>query len=69
MSIIGNEYYLVNDWFDTKTQHIYVRIGFAPSSLLFGVDITSWRLWTIHIPFFHLCIHWLKRAKGDEEYW
>lgn len=60
-NLIGNAYYFINDWFETKRHSIYVRFGFEPTTILFGVKIVSLRLFTIYVPFFHLCIHWLKK--------
>lgn len=66
-NIIGNSYYFVNDWFYFRKHSLYIRFAFEPTAILFGVDWVTFRLFTIYIPFFHLCVHWLPLKEKEDE--
>lgn len=66
-NLLGNAYYFVNDWFEFKKHSLYIRFTFEPSAIMLGIDFMSPRLFTIYIPFFNLCVHWLTKRNDDEE--
>ncbi len=64
--LVGNSYYLMNDWFGLKKYSLYVRVEFCPTSFVVGVDFRDKRLVEINLLWFRIILHWLKKNK---KYW